>query len=217
MTGPEITLSGPAKRARCISEMVSLQQRRRELGARISQPLAAALRRSPVSPNTLTLLGVAVTFVSAWFAAHGSFFLSGIILGVAALFDMADGALARATGRSSAFGAILDSASDRVSEALLLGGLSLWFVQAGNITGVVMCYIALVASFLVSYLRARGEAVGIDCTVGLCTRPERVIVLALGLLTSFVFVSVSIVAVCASVTVVERLLHLKRNGKETLN
>lgn len=130
---------------------------------------------------------------------------------------MADGALARATGKSSKFGAILDSASDRVSEALLLGGLSLWFVQTGNTMGIIVCYVALIASFLVSYVRARGEAVGFDCAVGLCTRPERVIVLALGLLTSFVFVAVSIVALCATVTVVERLVYLQRKGKETLN
>ena len=200
-----------------MSEMATLQQRRRELGARLSRPLTSVLRRSPLSPNALTLLGIVVTFVSAWFAALGSFFLSGIILGVAALFDMADGALARATGRSSVFGAILDSASDRISEALLLGGLSFWFLRTGNTTGIIVCYVALVASFIVSYVRARGEALGLECSVGLCTRPERVIVLALGLITSYVFVAVSIVALCASVTVIQRLVYLQRKGKENLN
>jgi len=160
---------------------------------------------------------VVVTLVAAWLASEGRFLISGLVLGGASFFDLLDGALARATGKTSRFGGILDSAGDRVSEAALLAGLSLWFVQQGNTLAILVTYIALIASFLVSYLRARGEVLGIECTVGLCTRPERVIVLALGLLTGFVFVAVSVVALGASVTVVQRLLHLQRELKESGN
>jgi len=195
--------------------MANLQALRRRIGTRLSQPLVVALRRCPVSPNMLTVAGVAITLVAAWLASDGRFFAAGIVLGMAALCDLADGALARATDRLSSFGAILDSTSDRVSEALLLAGLSLWFVRTGNMNGAIVCYVALVSSFLVSYLRARGEGLGIECSVGLCTRPERAIVFTLGLLTGLVFVAVSIVAFFASVTVVERLIYLWRKGKET--
>ena len=128
---------------------------------------------------------------------------------------MLDGALARATGKTTRFGAILDSTGDRLSDSALLAGIAFWFTQQGNTTGLLVAYVALIASFLVSYLRARGEAMGFDCTVGLCTRPERVIVLALGLLTGFVFVAVAIVAFCSVVTVIQRLIHLQRKGKES--
>lgn len=174
-----------------------------------------ALSRSPISPNAITIAGVVVTLVAAWLAAEGLLIASGLVLGGASLLDLLDGALARATGRTSKFGAILDSTSDRLSEAALLAGIALWFGQAGNTTAIVITYVALIASFLVSYTRARGEAMGLDCTVGLCTRPERVIVLALGLLTGLVFVAVAIVALCSTVTVVQRLVHLQHKGKES--
>ena len=195
--------------------MATLQKFRRRIGTRLSQPLVAALVRSPVSPNMLTVAGVAMTFAAAWLASSGTFFVAGIALFVASLCDLADGALARATNRLTSFGAVLDSAGDRLSEALLLGGLSIWFMKTGSMSGVLVCYVALVSSFLVSYLRARGESLGMECTVGLCTRPERAIVLTLGLLIGWVFVAVSIVAFFASVTVVERLVCLRRKGKET--
>jgi CDP-diacylglycerol--glycerol-3-phosphate 3-phosphatidyltransferase len=170
------------------------------------------LRRCPVSPNALTVGGVLVTLIAAWLAAEGRFVSSGLVLGGAALFDLLDGALARATGRTSKFGAILDSSCDRISEAALLVGISLWFAANGDIAALAICDVAMVASLLVSYIRARGEAMGIECTVGLCTRPERVIVLALGLLSGLVFAAVCIVAFFASVTVVQRLVYLNRKG-----
>lgn len=178
-------------------------------------PLVKALSRSPISPNHITITGIAATIVAAWFASEGRLITAGLVLGAASLLDLLDGALARATGKVTKFGAILDSTGDRISEAAMLAGIALWFAHTDNSTAIVVTYVALIASFLVSYLRARGEAMGFDCTVGLCTRPERVIVLALGLLTGFVFVAVAIVAFCSSVTVVQRLLHLQRKGKES--
>ncbi len=152
--------------------------------------------------------------MAAWLASEGRLVTSGLVLGAAWLLDLLDGApLARATGKVTKFGAILDS-GDRISASDARRNRSLVYTQ-NNSTAIVVTYVALIASFLVSYLRARGEAMGFDCTVGLCTRPERVIVLALGLLTGFVFVAVAIVAFCSSVTVVQRLLHLQRKGKES--
>jgi len=195
--------------------MANLQQLRRRTGARVAEPFVRALSHSPISPNAITVAGAVVTVVAAWLAAEGHLLTAGLVLGGASLLDLLDGALARATGRTSSFGAILDSTCDRLSEAVLLAGIALWFGEAGNTTALVVTYVALIASFLVSYVRARGEAMGFDCTVGLCTRPERVIVLALGLLTGLVFVAVAIVALCSTVTVVQRLVHLQHKGKES--
>ena len=194
--------------------MSELQRFRRRIGTRFAEPFVKALSRSHISPNAITVTGVVITLAAAWLASEGRFLASGLVLGGASLFDLLDGALARATGKVSRFGAILDSVCDRLSEAALLAGIAFWFAQQGNSTAVLVTYVALIASFLVSYLRARGEAMGLDCTVGLCTRPERVIVLTLGLLTGLVFVAVAVVAFCSSVTVAERLVHLQRKGKE---
>ncbi len=180
----------------------------------IAAPLVRALEWCRVPPNALTITGVVVTIGAAWLASEGRFLAAGLVLGGAAIFDTLDGALARATGKTSRFGSILDSTGDRVSEGALLAGIGIWFGQSGNSTALMVTLVALISSFLVSYIRARGEVIGIECTVGLFTRTERVIVLALGLLTGFVFVSVSVVAVGASITVVERLLYLHREGKE---
>lgn len=179
--------------------------------------MVSVLRRCPISPNVVTLTGLAITLVAAWLAADGRFLFAGLVLAAASLFDMLDGALARATGKTSQFGAILDSVCDRIAEASVLGGLIVWFASTGHTLGILVSLVALVSSFLVSYARARGEGVGIQCTVGLCTRPERAIVLTLGLLTGWVLAAVSIIAAGAFVTVIERLMYLQRKGKESGN
>jgi len=195
--------------------MTNLQSLRRQIGARVADPLVLVLKRCPVPPDAITLAGLAITILAAWLASDGRFLLAGIVLAGASLFDMLDGALARATGKVSQFGAILDSVCDRIAEAAAIGGIALWFANGGNMTGVVLCLGALVSSFLVSYVRARGEGVGIQCTVGLCTRPERAIVLTLGLITGLVLAAITLIFVCASVTVGERLVYLRRKGKES--
>ena len=197
--------------------MIELQTLRRSIGARIAEPMVSVLKRCPLSPNFVTILGLAITIVAAWLASDGRFLFAGLVLAAASIFDMLDGALARATGKSTQFGAILDSVCDRIAEAAVIGGITLWFAGTGNTVGVLVSLVALVSSFLVSYARARGEGVGIQCTVGLCTRPERAIVLTLGLVIGWILVAVSIIAGCASLTVVQRLVHLQRKGKESGN
>ena len=206
---------GPLQRARCMSGMDNLQRIRRSIGDRAIGPLVALLVRLRISPSAVTITGTLFTVLAGWLAFQGLFLWSGLVLASAGVADMADGALARATSRVSRFGAVLDSTCDRISEAALLMGIAMWFVIVGEPIAVAISYIALVSSFLVSYLRARGESLGLDVKVGLCTRPERVIVLAVGLLTGFVFIAVSLIALCASVTVVQRLVHVQQTGKET--
>jgi CDP-diacylglycerol--glycerol-3-phosphate 3-phosphatidyltransferase len=119
--------------------------------------------------------------------------------------DLLDGALARGTGRATAFGAVFDSTLDRLSEAAVLAGLAFYYVQSGSREEVVLCFAALTGSILVSYVRARAQFYGLDLTDGLFTRPERVLVLGGGLIISQVRIALWILAVMANATALQRL------------
>jgi CDP-diacylglycerol--glycerol-3-phosphate 3-phosphatidyltransferase len=136
-----------------------------------------------------------------------------LILG-SGLFDLLDGALARFSKQTTKFGAVLDSTVDRISEAATLCGLLIWYVPQESATlEVVLVLVVLIGSFLVSYIRARAEGLDWQCQVGLFTRAERVIVLAIGLLVNQVFIALCILAVFVFITVVQRLVYLWKQEK----
>jgi len=201
---------------------MNLQEIRRNLACRVTDPVVGALSKSGITPNTLTLINLALNIVAACFIATGHFIIGGVLILGSGLFDLLDGALARFSKQTTKFGAVLDSTVDRISEAATLCGLLIWYVAAQGATlEIVLVLVVLVGSFLVSYIRARAEGLGWQCQVGLFTRAERVIVLAIGLLASgvsihSVFVAVCVLAVFALVTVAQRLVHLwiqqKSNG-----
>ncbi|GAH63631.1 unnamed protein product, partial [marine sediment metagenome] len=110
------------------------------------------------------------------------FLLPGFVVLIAAFFDILDGALARRTNQTTHFGAVLDSTLDRLAEAVVLLGILFLYAREQAVAEILLVSLALLGSLLVSYIRARAEAVGLECQVGLFTRAERVIVLALGLL-----------------------------------
>jgi len=132
---------------------------------------------------------------------------------VAGLFDLLDGALARFNKQTTRFGAILDSVVDRISEAAILCGLLIWYIpqeEAG--LEIVLIFVVLIGSFLISYIRARAEGLGWQCQVGLFTRAERVIVLAIGLLANQIFIALCVLVVFVFITVVQRLVYLSKQG-----
>jgi len=135
----------------------------------------------------------------------------------AGLFDMLDGALARLTNRITRFGAILDSILDRIAETILLLGILILYVREQSTLGVLLVGVALPGSLLVSYVRARAEAASLECEVGLFTRVERVIVLALGLLLSQIdyalMAALGIIALFSLLTIGQRLLHVRQQMK----
>jgi CDP-diacylglycerol--glycerol-3-phosphate 3-phosphatidyltransferase len=153
-----------------------------------------------------------LNLIAAVVIGFGHLLIGGIIFLLAGLFDMLDGALARYMQKTTKFGALFDSVSDRVTEGALF--LSFIFITSvavwpfSVIWELVLIFLAMIGSFLTSYIRARAEALGIDCTVGLFTRPERVIILALGLLLSQVFIALAIVVVLSFVTVGQRFLFV---------
>lgn len=177
-----------------------------------------------VSPDVLTVTGFTITIVAACLAGAGLFLAAGLVFLTASVLDMLDGALARATDRVNAGGALLDSVTDRLSEGALLIGLGVNAALAGISQGrliatVVLLLSALLFSQMVSYIRARGEGLGIACKVGLMTRPERVVLLSLGLVLQgagvdpSLLVTVGIVAGLSLTTMVQRFLHVRRQLK----
>ncbi len=193
---------------------MNLADTRRKLALRITDPTVALLSKSGITPNTLTLINLALNIVAACVIARGYFLLGGALVLVSGLFDLLDGALARFTRQTTKFGAVLDSVVDRISEAAILSGLLIWYVsQDGASQEIGLILAVLTGSFLISYIRARAEGLGWQCQVGLFTRAERVIVLALGLLIDQVFVALCILAVFVSITVAQRLVHLWKQGR----
>jgi CDP-diacylglycerol--glycerol-3-phosphate 3-phosphatidyltransferase len=169
------------------------------------------LASSGISPNILTVVGFLLNLGVALILALGWEFLGGFLVLFAGLFDMLDGSLARLTQRTSRFGALLDSVLDRFSEAALFLGL-LWLYGFQQATLVVLLLFgALLGSIMVSYVRARAEGLGISCEVGLFARPERLFLLALGLIFSQLVVVLALLVVLTHVTVAQRMWHVWRS------
>lgn len=174
-------------------------------GVWVERPVVRGLAAIGVSPNTLTLVGLLITGPAAYLAAVGRWRWAGVAFLVAGVMDLLDGALARFTGKVTSFGAFLDSLVDRVQEAGVLLGILVFYTQRGHVAGGVLAFLALVGSFLVSYARARAEGLGVPSpALGLMTRPERVGVLAAGLLTGWLLPALGIVAGLGLLTALHR-------------
>lgn len=169
------------------------------------------LSRAHLSADVLTLLGVALTAVAAWRVVVDDLVLGGLILIAGAVFDFFDGAVARVRGTASARGAFLDSVTDRFSDAIIFAAL-LWyfFVVAPNEVMAAVTLAAYATASLTPYIRAKAEALGFDCKVGILERAERLILLIVGLVLGFVEPVMWILAVLGAVTVIQRLVHVRR-------
>src|SRR5947209_13053316 len=185
---------------------------------RHAEALMAALGRLPVTPNQITVVGTALTFVAAVLAASGHLLLGGIVLAFAGTFDILDGALARSTGRSYPYGAFLDSTLDRYSEGAMYLGLIAYFVGAGGPLErwlVLATVTALAGSFLVSYVRARAQSLGFTCETGLFARPERVVMTVIGLIFGGVVLAavVFLLAILTNLTALQRIREVWLQGR----
>jgi CDP-diacylglycerol--glycerol-3-phosphate 3-phosphatidyltransferase len=198
--------------------MSKLEKTRRSLAESVAPPLGRLLARTPLTPDVLTWLGFIITVGAAVLIAFNHFLAAGVLVLVAGLFDMLDGALARLTDRVSRFGAVLDSTLDRLSEAAVLLALLSVFAREQDVTMSLLIGVTLVGSLMVSYIRARMEGMGIECKAGLFTRPERVVIISLGLmLNQFDFALLSALGVITFfswITVVERLVYAWRQTGE---
>ncbi len=190
----------------------AIKTRAREL-LRPAAKLAADLG---IPPTAITIAGLVLSGLAGWSLGTGHFPAAGVLLAVAGVCDMIDGAAARAGNRTSAAGAFLDSTIDRYSEMfVLLGALHYYLARSPGspeVASAVAAFLALAGSFLVSYVRARAEAVGEECEIGLAERPERLVVLIAGaLLGSGVFrIALWILVVLSHFTAIQRIRHVLR-------
>lgn len=176
----------------------------REPLGRFIAPLAKAIAKTGVSANVLTLIGTATVAVGAWFVATGDLALGGWILFAGVVFDILDGLVAKTAGTPNRGGAFLDSTTDRVSDGLVFSGLAWNF--AGKPLGLGLSLAAGVLAFLTSYIRARGEGLGIEANVGIAERPERMTLVITGLILGWIVPLLALLVAISLVTVVQRFL-----------
>jgi CDP-diacylglycerol--glycerol-3-phosphate 3-phosphatidyltransferase len=178
----------------------------------------AGLARTRVSPDALTFAGVtlcALASVLVYFEYRNEllfFWLGAVVFVVGSILDILDGALARRSGKGTPFGAFLDSTTDRMSEAFMLGAIALVLMRDGSELGLGLTIAAIVGSFLVSYTRARAEALGLRGDVGIGSRAERVVVITAGLVLAPwvpLAVPLGLLAATAWLTVLQRILHVR--------
>jgi CDP-diacylglycerol--glycerol-3-phosphate 3-phosphatidyltransferase len=188
--------------------------------AHVIEPIARWLLRRGVTPNMVTIAGSTGAVVSAIaFGVNGYLFVGALIVTVFALTDMLDGTMARLSGGSTRFGALLDSTLDRVVDAAVIGTVVYIFARAGDLWGVVAAMLCLVIGALVSYVKARAEGLGMTANVGLAERAERLIVVGVGALfydlgvTWALVTAMWILAAISTVTVGQRIAHVYRQAR----
>jgi phosphatidylglycerophosphate synthase len=182
----------------------------RARGNAVISPIVGAIAGFGIRPNHLTLLGSLLSLPAAWMLALGRQQLAGLFLLLSSACDALDGSLARHSDRVTLFGGFLDSVLDRVSESIVYLGLVLYALDTQDLALVMVTFVAIVSSILVSYVRARAEGQGIECRVGLFTRFERLCVMVLGLLIRRVDLAAWAVSILASFTVAQRVAYVYR-------
>jgi len=189
-----------------------LSQLVREYFQKFIDPVANFISSTKISPNAITIIGFLLMIIVAFVLAKGYFFWGGILITVFALFDALDGTLARMTKQTSRFGAFLDSTLDRYAEAVIYLGLFIYYINQNQTMELILIYVTVVGSLMVSYARARAEGIGVPLKDGLFTRFERIFVLVVGLLFNWVFSSFStltialwILAILSNFTAVQRM------------
>jgi len=177
------------------------------------------LIESRLTPNAISMTGLVLNVVAAALVWQGYYFLGGIAFIVGSICDTLDGRYSRMSGKGTPFGAFLDSTLDRIEEGIVLTAIAVRFAMAGNEEAVAGCMIAVLASLMVSYTRARAEALGVENKGGIATRAVRVVILSIGLvfakgasLGDFELLEASVytVAALSVFTVLQRILHVRK-------
>ena len=172
------------------------------------------LIESRLTPNAISITGLVLCVVAAVLVGYEQFFLGGLAFIAGSVCDTLDGRYSRMSGKGTPFGAFLDSTLDRIEEGIVLTTVAAFFAREGNDAAVAACVVAVLASLMVSYTRARAEALGVECKVGIATRAVRVVILSAGLVLNFAHedilaISVYALAVLSTVTVFQRVWHVR--------
>ena len=186
-------------------------------GAEVRAAARQRLIESRLTPNAISLTGFALNLVAAALITQRLFVLAGVAFIVGSAMDALDGRYSRMSGKGTQFGAFLDSTLDRVEEGVVLAAIAAYFGSVGQEVNVLVVVVAVLGSLMVSYTRARAEALGVECKVGFAQRPPRVVILTLGILladltiggVSPLALSVYALALLTSVTALQRVLHVR--------
>jgi CDP-diacylglycerol--glycerol-3-phosphate 3-phosphatidyltransferase len=176
------------------------------------------LIESRLTPNTISMTGLTLHVVATVLITQRYFFLAGVTFIVGSVMDTLDGRYSRMSGKGTLFGAFLDSTLDRIEEGMVLTAIAAYFAAQGDDFAAAMCVVVVLGSLMVSYTRARAEALGVECKVGLATRPVRVVILSIGLVfakgaglvdVELLAPAIYAMAVLTSVTVLQRVWHVR--------
>tara|TARA_Y100000588_G_scaffold376053_1_gene453259 strand:+ start:2828 stop:3433 length:606 start_codon:yes stop_codon:yes gene_type:complete len=196
--------------------LVDLQSARYRLRGSITKwferPAVSFLIALKFTPSVATALGLGISLIAAYFLYQGEFFIAGILVLFGSVFDLLDGGIARATGRVSKRGAMMDSVFDRVSELTVFVALAMYYTSGPDADqlGVLLAIVAMSGSLMVSYVRARAEGLGVKGTAGFLTRPERVVVIVVCLLVGYPMVSLWILGVGTPLSALWRFIDAWR-------
>jgi CDP-diacylglycerol--glycerol-3-phosphate 3-phosphatidyltransferase len=214
----------PRRLRRGASHRTRTRPARPPIGSGVRRELVRnALIESRLTPNAISLTGFALNLVAAALVWERLFFLGGVAFVVGSIMDTLDGRYSRMSGKGTPFGAFLDSTLDRIEEGIVLTAVAGYFALRGDRVAAAAVVVAVLASLMVSYTRARAEALGVECKVGIATRPVRVVILAIGLLFArgaslgnfeLLAPAVYVLAVLSLVTVAQRIAHVRRELSE---
>jgi CDP-diacylglycerol--glycerol-3-phosphate 3-phosphatidyltransferase len=177
------------------------------------------LIESRLTPNTISITGLVLNLAAALLITQRLFFLAGLTFIVGSVMDMLDGRYSRMSGKGTPFGAFLDSTLDRIEEGVVLTAIAAYFASRGDELAVAGVVIVVLGSLMVSYTRARAEALGVECKVGLATRPVRVVILSIGILFAkgagigdfeLLAAAIYVMAALTAFTVAQRVWHVRR-------
>lgn len=190
--------------------MSAIDQKARDVGRPVLEAVARVLARWNVSPDLVTFIGLILTIGVGILAGLGEIRWAGVVYIVAAVCDAIDGTLARVGGKGSRFGAFLDSTIDRFEESIVFLGLIVYYARVGGVYEIPLVLVATVGSLMVSYTRARAEALGVSCKVGFMTRVPRVVIMIAGMILDQVLIALIVIAVTSLFTAFHRLYHVWR-------
>jgi CDP-diacylglycerol--glycerol-3-phosphate 3-phosphatidyltransferase len=183
----------------------------------VLDPLGRFFNAIGLTPNMMTMLGMIGNTVGAYYLAQGEMVRGGLFVLLMTPIDALDGTMARLRGESGDFGAFVDSVSDRYSELIIYGGLLYYFLALGEPLGGLLTFCAASGSVLVSYVKARAEGLGYQAKVGLLTRVERYLVLAPSLVFQQLYIGLTIIAVLANITALQRIWFVRRQAHEKIS
>jgi CDP-diacylglycerol---glycerol-3-phosphate 3-phosphatidyltransferase len=190
--------------------MSALEQKARDVSRPFLESIGVALARRRISADGVTLAGLLLTIAVAVLAGLGLFRWAGLLYIPAAICDALDGTVARVSGRTSRFGAFLDSTIDRIEEALVFLGVAVYYARVGGPVEIPLLLLVTFSSLMVSYTRARAEGLGLECKVGFMTRPPRVVVMIVGLILDQMLIALVLLAVTTLFTTFQRVYHVWR-------